>query len=91
MLELTRKVYGSYSLEGGKVNEFWFNLFCAAVAAERESELYEIANEKTRFNMDKNEMKIVEAKTIADVCNTLSEILEELKKIHDVLQRRDQK
>lgn len=46
---------------------------------------------KTRFNMDKNEMKIVEAKTIADVCNTLSEILEELKKIHDVLQRRDQK
>ena len=41
--------------------------------------------------MDKNEMKIVEVKTIADVCNTLSEILEELKKIHDVLQRRDQK
>ena len=65
--------------------------FRAAVAAERESELYEIANEKTRFNMDKNEMKIIEVKTIADVCNTLSEILEELKKIHDVLQRRDQK
>ncbi len=61
--------------------------FRAAVAAERESELYEIANEK----MSLNEMKIVEAKTIADVCNTLSEILEELKKIHDVLQRRDQK
>lgn len=73
------------------MDEFVDVIFRAAVAAERESELYEIANEKTRFNMDKNEMKIVEAKTIADVCNTLSEILEELKKIHDVLQRRDQK
>ena len=73
------------------MDEFVNVIFRAAVAAERESELYEIANEKTRFNMDKNEMKIVEAKTIADVCNTLSEILEELKKIHDVLQRRDQK
>ena len=73
------------------MDEFVDVIFRAAVAAERESELYEIANEKTRFNMDKNEMKIVEVKTIADVCNTLSEILEELKKIHDVLQRRDQK
>ncbi len=73
------------------MDEFVDVIFRAAVAAERESELYEIANEKTRFNMNKNEMKIVEAKTIADVCNTLSEILEELKKIHDVLQRRDQK
>ena len=73
------------------MDEFVDVIFHAAVAAERESELYEIANEKTRFNMDKNEMKIVEAKTIADVCNILSEILEELKKIHDVLQRRDQK
>lgn len=73
------------------MDEFVDVIFRAAVAAERESELYEIANEKTRFNMDENEMKIVEAKTIADVCNTLSEILEELKKIHDVLQRRDQK
>ena len=73
------------------MDEFVDVIFRAAVAAERESELYEIANEKTRFNMDKNEMKIIEVKTIADVCNTLSEILEELKKIHDVLQRRDQK
>ena len=73
------------------MDEFVDVIFRAAVAAERESELYEIANEKTRFNMNKNEMKIVEAKTIADVCNTLSEILEELKKIHDVLQRREQK
>ena len=73
------------------MDEFVDVIFRAAVAAERESELYEIANEKTRFNMNKNEMKIVEAKTIADVCNTLSEILEELKKIHNVLQRRDQK
>ena len=42
MSELTRKVYGSYSPEDGKVSEFWFNLFCAAVAAEREAELYEM-------------------------------------------------
>lgn len=46
MSGLTRKVYGSYSREGGKVNEFWFNLFCAAVAAEREAELYEMIAEK---------------------------------------------
>lgn len=61
--------------------------FRAAVAAERESELYEIANEK----MSLNEMKIVESMNIADVCKVLSEILEELKRIHEVLQARDQK
>ena len=61
--------------------------FRAAVAAERESELYEIANEK----MCLNEMKIVESMNIADVCKVLSEILEELKRIHEVLQARDQK
>lgn len=49
MSELTRKVYGSYSPEDGKVSEFWFNLFCAAVAAEREAELYEMVAEKTRL------------------------------------------
>ncbi len=61
--------------------------FRAAVAAERESELYEIVNEK----MCLNEMKIVESMNIADVCKVLSEILEELKRIHEVLQARDQK
>lgn len=73
------------------MNELFDVNFRAAVAAERESELYEIANEKTMFNIDKNEMKIVESMNIADVCKTLSEILEELKNIHDVLQARDQK
>ena len=69
------------------MDEFVDVIFHAAVAAERESELYEIANEKTRLN----EMKIVESMNIADVCKVLSEILEELKKIHEVLQARDQK
>ena len=69
------------------MNELFDVNFRAAVAAERESELYEIANEKTRLN----EMKIVESMNIADVCKVLSEILEELKKIHEVLQARDQK
>lgn len=36
-------------------------------------------------------LKIVEVKTVTDVYDVLFEILKELKKIHDVLQRRDQK
>lgn len=36
-------------------------------------------------------LKVVEVKTVTDVYEVLFEILKELKKIHDVLQRRDQK
>ncbi len=36
-------------------------------------------------------LKVVEVKTVTDVYDVLFEILKELKKIHDVLQRRDQK
>lgn len=36
-------------------------------------------------------LKVVEVKTVTDVYAVLFEILKELKKINDVLQRRDQK
>lgn len=36
-------------------------------------------------------LKVVEVKTVTDVYDVLFEILKELKRINDVLQRRDQK
>ena len=69
------------------MDEFVDVIFRAAVAAERESELYEIANEKTRFNMDKNEMKIVDVISQEEFYKLQVAILEELRSIRELLKK----